>query len=57
MSVFQAVHMAEAYVLSLFHLYQTVYFHKPTRCAEKLFAELLVRLDHHPCNLHHIQPP
>ena len=49
--------MAEAYVLSLFHLYQTVYFHKPTRCAEKLFAELLVRLDHHPCNLHHIQPP
>jgi HD superfamily phosphohydrolase len=32
---------AEAYVLGLFHLYPTVYFHKATRSAEKIFAALL----------------
>ncbi|MGI6790292.1 HD domain-containing protein [Aminivibrio sp.] len=32
---------AESYVLNLFHLYPTVYFHKTTRGAEKLFTELL----------------
>jgi hypothetical protein len=40
----KAVHAAEAYVLGLFQLYPTVYFHKTTRGAEKLFAELLVRV-------------
>lgn len=40
----KAIHAAEAYVLGLFQLYPTVYFHKATRGAEKLFAELLVRL-------------
>ena len=40
----KAIHAAEAYVLGLFQLYPTVYFHKATRGAEKLFAELLVRV-------------
>jgi len=40
----KAVHAAEVYVLGLFQLYPTVYFHKATRGAEKLFAELLVRV-------------
>ncbi|WP_448146633.1 HD domain-containing protein [Labrys miyagiensis] len=40
----KAVHAAEAYVLGLFQLYPTVYFHKATRGAEKLFTELLVRI-------------
>ena len=40
----KAVHAAEAYVLGLFQLYPTVYFHKATRGAEKLFTELLVRM-------------
>ena len=40
----KAFYAAEAYALSLFHLYTTVYFHKATRSAEKLFAYLLVRL-------------
>jgi hypothetical protein len=37
----KAVHAAEAFVLGLFQLYPTVYFHKTTRGAEKLFVELL----------------
>ena len=40
----KAVHAAEAFVLGLFQLYPTVYFHKTTRGAEKLFEELLVRI-------------
>ncbi len=32
---------AEAYVLGLFHLYPTIYFHKATRGAEKVFGALL----------------
>jgi uncharacterized protein len=40
----KAVHAAEAYVLGLFQLYPTVYFHKATRGIEKLFEELLVRI-------------
>ena len=40
----KAIHAAEAYVLGLFQRYPTVYFHKATRGAEKLFTELLVRL-------------
>ena len=37
----KAVHAAETYVLGLFQLYPTVYFHKATRSAEKIFTELL----------------
>ncbi len=40
----KAIHATEAYVLGLFQLYPTVYFHKATRGAEKLFTELLVRI-------------
>jgi uncharacterized protein len=40
----KAIHAAEAYVLGLFQLYPTVYFHKTTRGIEKLFEELLVRI-------------
>jgi uncharacterized protein len=40
----KAIYAAEAFVLGLFQLYPTVYFHKATRGAEKIFAELLVRL-------------
>lgn len=40
----KAVQAAEAYVLGLFQLYPTIYFHKATRGAEKLFAELLIRI-------------
>lgn len=38
----KAVLATEAYVLGLFHLYPTVYFHKATRAAEKIFAALLL---------------
>lgn len=40
----KAIQAAESYVLGLFQLYPTIYFHKATRGAEKLFAELLVRI-------------
>jgi uncharacterized protein len=40
----KAIQAAEAYVIGLFQLYPTIYFHKATRGAEKLFAELLVRI-------------
>ncbi|WP_297322259.1 HD domain-containing protein [uncultured Bartonella sp.] len=40
----KAIPAAEAYVLGLFQLYPTVYFHKATRGAEKNFVELLTRL-------------
>lgn len=40
----KAIQAAEAYVLGLFQLYPTIYFHKATRGAEKLFAEVMVRL-------------
>lgn len=39
----KAIHAAESYVLGLFQLYPTVYLHKTTRGAEKIFTELLVR--------------
>lgn len=39
----KAFHAAETYVLGLFQLYPTVYLHKATRGAEKLFGELLYR--------------
>ncbi len=37
----KAIYAAETYVLGLFQLYPTVYFHKATRSAEKLFTEVL----------------
>lgn len=40
----KAVFAAEAYVLGLFQLYPTVYFHKATRAAEKICFELLCRV-------------
>lgn len=40
----KAVHAAEGYVLGLFQLYPTVYFHKATRGAEQLFVAILVRI-------------
>lgn len=38
----KSVEAAEAYVLGLFQLYPTIYFHKTTRGVEKLFTELLL---------------
>jgi hypothetical protein len=40
----KAIYAAEAFVLGLFQLYPTIYFHKATRGAELIFVELLVRL-------------
>lgn len=40
----KAVYAAEAYVLSLFQLYPTVYYHKATRSAEAMFTELLAHV-------------
>lgn len=40
----KAIHAAEAYVLGLFQLYPTVYFHKATRCLELIFKNLLMQL-------------
>ncbi len=43
----KAFHAAESYVLGLFHLYPTVYFHKATRCLEQFFIELFRRAVEH----------
>jgi HD superfamily phosphohydrolase len=40
----KATHAAESYLVGLFQLYPTVYFHKATRGAEKLFSEILLRV-------------
>lgn len=40
----KAVYAAEAYVLGLFQLYPTIYYHKTTRGAEKIFTELFVHV-------------
>ena len=40
----KAFQAAEAYVLGIFHLYFTVYFHKTTRGAEKMLSALLLRI-------------
>jgi HD superfamily phosphohydrolase len=40
----KSIHAAEVYVLGLFQLYPTVYYHKATRGAEKLFTVLLLRI-------------
>ncbi|CAH1652954.1 HD domain-containing protein [Chelatococcus asaccharovorans] len=39
----KAIFAAESYVLGLFQLYPTVYLHKTTRGAEKIYTELLAR--------------
>ncbi len=40
----KALPAAETYLLGLFQLYATVYFHKATRGTEKLFIELVARV-------------
>lgn len=40
----KAIHAAETYVLALFQLYPTVYFHKATRGAEKIFTSMMLRI-------------
>jgi HD superfamily phosphohydrolase len=40
----KAYYAAETYVLALFQLYPTIYFHKATRAAEKLFSLLFLRI-------------
>lgn len=40
----KAFHVAESYVLALFHLYPNVYLHKATRGAEMVLRDLIVRL-------------
>lgn len=40
----KALQAAEAYVLGLFHLYFTLYFHKATRSAEKMLSAILQRV-------------
>jgi uncharacterized protein len=40
----KSVEAAEAYVLGLFQLYPTIYFHKATRGIEKIFITLLLRV-------------
>ncbi len=40
----KAIHAAETYVLALFQLYPTVYYHKATRAAEKVFSALMLHL-------------
>ena len=40
----KAYFAAETYVLALFQLYPTIYFHKTTRAAEKLFSVLFLRI-------------
>ncbi|MDR1125940.1 MAG: HD domain-containing protein, partial [Deltaproteobacteria bacterium] len=40
----KAIPAAESYVLALFQLYPTVYFHKTTRCFEVLYTQLLKKL-------------
>lgn len=42
----KALQAAESYVLGLFHLYFTVYFHKATRSAEKMLSAILARVAH-----------
>lgn len=42
----KAFRAAEGFVLGLFHLYPTVYFHKTTRCAEKIYSSLLLTIAH-----------
>lgn len=38
----KGIYASEAYIMNLFHMYPSVYFHKTTRCMEKLFTELML---------------
>lgn len=40
----KALYAAEAFVLGLFQLYPTIYFHKTTRGTEKIYTEILARI-------------
>lgn len=40
----KAFHVAESYMLALFHLYPNVYLHKATRGAEMVLRDLILRL-------------
>ena len=40
----KAFHVAESYVLALFHLHPNVYFHKATRGAEQILRVLMLRI-------------
>ncbi len=40
----KSVEAAEAYVIGLFQLYPTIYFHKTTRGVERLFTELILKV-------------
>ncbi|MEM7438079.1 MAG: HD domain-containing protein [Pseudomonadota bacterium] len=40
----KAYYAAETYVLGLFQLYPTVFYHKATRCMEAIFTQLLMRI-------------
>lgn len=40
----KAIHAADSYVLGLFQLYPTIYYHKATRAAEKVFSVLMILL-------------
>jgi len=40
----KAIHAAEDFVLALFQLYPTIYFHKTTRAAEAVFTALMLRI-------------
>ena len=40
----KAHHAAEAYILGLFQLYPTIYYHKATRCLETMAAQMLARI-------------
>ncbi len=40
----KAIYAAETFVLALFQLYPTVYLHKTTRAAEKVFSTLMLHL-------------
>lgn len=43
----KAISAVEGYILGLFQMYPTVYFHKTTRGTQKVFTELLFRLLKH----------
>ena len=40
----KAIYAVEAYILALYQLYPTIYFHKTTRAVEKVYFHLLKRL-------------
>lgn len=40
----KGIHTIEAFIISRYHMYEQVYFHKTTRCFEILFEKLLKRV-------------